>query len=215
MAGIINVVTGEMKSDKKICNRLIMAINSSRPLSKQDKRRDYAFAIFFVALTVCVPLISIPWLMTIHKPASALAVSAVSIGTAMIVGISRRRKIIRAFYRTEDAHKSVSVEDGNDKLEDLLKTDEVLVSTIPQKDCYIDVLYNWLCWRKLIVPGEQVIWYTVDADKLQPFLNIESDLSGQEKVLAMMFKDRLPDDVNRFYIEAEYLGVYLMNNIKV
>ena len=204
----------EAKTDKKICNRIIMAINSARPLSASEKKRDYAYGIFLIVLMIFVPLFSIPWLMAVKKPVLALLVNIVSIGTALFVGLGNRRRIIRSFYLTHDAQRFISIENGDDRLEDCLKTDEVLVSTIPQKEQYIDVLYNWLCWRKLIDPNEQVLWYAIDSDMLKPFLNEESDLSAQEKVLVMTFKGRLPDDIHRFYAEAEYLGVYLMNNIK-
>ena len=205
----------EEKNDKKICNRIIMAINSVRPLSAKERRRDYAYGIFLMVLMIFVPLLSIPWLMAVKKPVLALLVNTVSIGTALFIGLGNRRRIIRSFYLTRDAHRFVSIENGNETLEDFLKTDEVLISTIPQRDPYIDVLYNWLCRRNLIDPNEQVHWYAIDSDKLMPFLNEESDLSMQEKVLLMTFKGRLPDDIRRFYAEAKYLGVYLLNNIKV
>ncbi len=202
------------KSDRKICNKIIMAINSVRPLSAREKRCDYAFAIFFVSLMILVPLISIPWLMTVGKPILALLINTVSIGTALFVGIGNRQRILRSFYLTQDAHRLVTIESGDEQLEDFLKTDEVLISTLPQKDLYIDVLYNWLCRRNLIRVKEEVTWYAIDAGKLQPYLNQESDLSGQEKILLMVMKGRLPDDPDRFYAEAKYLGVYLLNNIK-
>lgn len=202
------------KSDRKICNKIIMAINSVRPLSAREKRCDYAFAIFFVSLMILVPLISIPWLMAVGKPILALFINIISVGTALLVGISNRRRILRSFYLTPDAHRFVSIENGNEQLEDFLKTDEVLISTIPQKDPYIDVLYNWLCRRDLLRVKEQVTWYAIDTGRLQPYLNQESDLSGQGKILLMVMKGRLPDDPDRFYIEAKYLGVYLLNNIK-
>lgn len=190
-----------------------MAINSAGPLSESERRRDYAYGIFLVVLMIFVPLFSIPWLMAAGKPALALVVNTVSIGTALLVGIGNRRKIIRSFYLIRDAHRLVSIENGNDQLEDFLKTDEVLLSTIPQREPYINVLYNWLCRRKLIAPGERVIWYTVCTDRLKPYLNEESDLPGQEKMLLMAFKGRLPDDVYRFHVEAKYLGVYLKNSV--
>ena len=204
----------EEKNDKKICDRIIMAINSVRPLSGREKKRDLALAVFLVVLLIFVPLVSIPWLMALKKPVAALLINTVSIGTALFVGIGNRRRIIRSFYLARDAHRFVSVENGNDRVEDFLKTDEVLVSAIPQKDPYIDVLYNWLCRRNLIALNEPVTWYSVDAGRLQPFLNGETDLSAQEKVLLMVFKGRLPDDAGRFYAEAKYLGVYLLNDIK-
>ena len=203
-----------MKEDRKICDRIVMAINSVRPLNVKEKRLDYLYAIFLVVLGIFVPLFSIPWLMTIGKPLIALIVNVFSIGLAAIVGLSRRRKILKSFYQVKDSHNFVTIENGNDRLEDLLGINEVLLCVLPQKDCYIDILYNWLCRRGLIDPGKTETWYRIDTELLEPYLNEESDLSGQKSVLLMTFENRLPDDVARFYAEEGILGVRLLNNIR-
>lgn len=198
------------KASRKACNRIIMAINSVRPMTRKDQRFDYAYAIFLTVLGIFVPMFCIPWLMTINKPLTALIVSAISIGIAATIGLSIRGKILKSFYIINDAHNYVTIKDGNEKLEDFFKIDEVLLSTIPQNDCYMDVLYNWLCWRKLVNPNEEVTWYRVDCKILEPYLNEDSDLSDQDSVLFMTFKKRLPNDATRFFVEAAILGVCLL-----
>ena len=202
----------EIRRDKRACKRIIMAVNSERPMSHRERKLDYAYAITLVALGIFVPLISIPWLMAVDKPLAALAVTAVSIAAALMIVLSSRRSIIKAFHLTENGHELMTILNGGDRVEDLLKVDEVLLCVLPQRACYLDLVYDWLCRQGLVVPGEELTCWIVDGEKLMPYLNEGSDLTAP--VFLMRFEGRLPDDPVRFYREKQHLGIYLINDVR-
>ena len=200
----------EIRRDKRACKRIIMAVNSERPMSHRERKLDYAYAITLVALGIFVPLISIPWLMAVDKPLAALAVTAVSIAAALMIGLSRRRSIIKAFHLTENGHELMTILNGDDRIADLMKVDEVLLCVLPLRVCYLDLVYAWLCRQGLISPRETLPCWRVDGEKLMPYLRADNDLSGP--VFLMRFDGRLPDDPVRFYREKQCVGIFLIND---
>jgi len=198
--------------DRKTCKRIIIAMNAGRPMNDQDRRIDSIYGIALCILWIFVPLISIPWLMTLNKPLTALIVNVSSFAISLLIGLSRRKWILNSFYLVKDAYQLFDMRNGNEKIDELCTTNETLLCLMPLKDVYLDLLYNWFCWRKLLETGEKLPCYEVDGRKLSPYLNDENKLDQQ--VLLMTFKGRLPDSASRFYNEKDLLGVYLLNDVK-
>ncbi|MBQ9268725.1 MAG: hypothetical protein IJ206_04305 [Oscillospiraceae bacterium] len=191
----------EIRRDKRACNRIVMAVNSERPMSKRERKADYAYAITLVSLGIFVPLISIPWLMTVKRPLAALSVTAVSVAAALIIGLSRRRSILKQFFQIGNGQELMTILKGDDRIADLMKVDEVLLCVLPQRACYLDLVYAWLCRQGLVIPGETLPCWRVDGEELMPYLRVGSELSGP--VFLMRFDGRLPDDPVRFYREKK------------
>lgn len=202
----------EIRRDKRACKRIVMAVNSERPMSKRERKADYAYAITLVTLGIFVPLVSIPWLMAVNRPLAALSVTAVSVAAALIVGLSRRRSILKQFFPIGNGHELMTILNGDDRIADLMKVDEVLLCVLPLRVCFFDLVYAWLCRQGLVSPGETLPCWRVDGEKLMPYLRADNDLSGP--VFLMRFDGRLPDDPVRFYREKQCVGIFLINDLR-
>ena len=199
-------------SDAKICNRIIMGINSVRPMGEKEKKFDYAYGIVLVSLWILVPLVSLPWLLTIGKPVTAFVITAVSYALSLVIGLSRRRSILRSFYQVENGHTYMSFADAGYDTEQLCRSEGMMVCVMPERDCYMDILYNWLCWRRIIEPKEKLQCFRCTIEEMRPFLKEDCELSGP--AVLVKTDGRMPDDIMRFYNEKGFAGVYRMEEIR-
>ncbi len=194
----------------RICNKAIMKMNAERPMTDRERKFDLIYGIVLAILLVGVPLVTLPWLLTVNRPWTALIVNVISIGLFLIIGISRRRLILRKFHMVENADSYVEVREDPD-MAAMKKIIPVLVFPIPNDPVYLDLLYNWLCWRQLIQPREKLtVWHIMGA-QLAPYLKVKAD--ADIDVMLVPLEGRMPDDWRRLKMEMSIMGMQQLYDI--
>ena len=87
---------------RRIIKRLIMSLNATRSMDRRERRQDIAFAVFFCAMALVVPMVLCPVLDAFVGLPVALAVLALCWALAFGMGLWNRWRVLRGFYLVHD-----------------------------------------------------------------------------------------------------------------
>ena len=190
------------KTPKQQCNDLIMAMNATRPMNGEERKRDVMYGMVLTFLFMLIPLVSLVFLCSVNQPLWGFLAAAVSAGIGLAIGLHRRAQIIKDFYRYENGSELTEIRDAKPVLPEIMNSRLCLISLLPQNDEMINLLYNWLCARNLLDGGEKLSVYTVRGSDLQEYVSVSLP---QKPLLLIPLGDREPDSVQRLYTEMGIL----------
>ncbi|MBQ6395619.1 MAG: hypothetical protein IJH87_04680, partial [Atopobiaceae bacterium] len=149
---------------KRECDALVMAMNAVRPMETMERNLDLIWGSLMVTLLIGVPLTGGAFLVGRGDLPLAVGVSILSIGLFFLLGFARRTRVLRGFYRFEEADEAVEVIDSIGEESTLMRGKPALVMCLPADPCVLVVIRNWFVHRNLVEPEDRIVLHRVRAD---------------------------------------------------
>ena len=201
------------KAIEKYCNDLIMNMNAFRQMDPEEKKKDMCYGAFLTAFLIVIPMIVMIIFMVLEKHLWGILISAASVAFALFYGLSRRKQIIRSFYQNENGADLVDLEQSTGNLQEAADNTRCIAANLPAEKEIFNLIYNWLCNRKLLDNGERLRIIRAGHDDLSGLVDPQYLPAGD--VLLIMTPEREPDSWQRVRLEMNIMQmVFLLNLMK-
>lgn len=194
---------------RRECDALVMSMNAVRSMDTMERNLDLAWGSFMVTLLIGVPLIGGAFLAGRGELPLAVGVSILSIALFFLFGFARRGRVLKEFYRFEEAGDAVEVVDSIGSENTLMRGKPALVVCLPADPCVLVVIRNWFVRRGLVEPAGRIVLHRVRADW---FLEPEDgDAVPGAEALFFSLESFEPDDPDCFdreclVMHAHFIG---------
>lgn len=196
---------------QRICNDLIMTMNSIRPMSEKERKEDRNWGIMMMVLLIFAPLIAGVVLSVNGRTWVGLIIMAVCWLLFLVLGLGRRKKFIRAFYQDEDGVLYIDLHEEKELPEELRHVEPVLLFAMPPEKPFLNLIYNWLLNRCLIRDRETLQVHHMHGRDIAGHISIPAD--ADTDVLLVPLAGSEPDDWQRMLNEAAILKVHVFSSI--
>lgn len=148
-------------------HHVVMALNANREMDVADKRRDFAYAVYFLVTMFFIPIILAVLALTFDKPGLGMTLIVLSIATGLVPSLFVRQRIINRFFAVRDVRPYFALEELCE--ESLTSPDSVLIKpALVFRSSYdegsLTFVYNWLRSRHALKEGSRLTGYNFRGD---------------------------------------------------
>lgn len=199
------------KAAAQYCRNLIMNMNAFRQMDPEEKKKDMRYGAFLSAFLIVIPMIVMIIFMVLDQHLWGILISLASIGFALLYGLNVRKNIIRSFYQNENGADLVDLEESTGNLQEAADNPRCIAASLPVEKEIFNLIYNWLCNRKLLENGERLRIIRAGQDGLSSLVDPHYLPAGD--VLLIMTPEREPDSWQRLRLEMNIMQMVFLQNL--
>ena len=156
----------------------VMYLNAVRPMSDEERNRDFAYGITMMVLFLIIPLLGAGVAATTGNTSAGAAIVFTSLGLALALGLNTRRRILSEFFRVGDASPFTSLRNVTNRpqLDELVKRPSLVFKGAPDAG-KLTFIYNWLLARHAIEERSVLEAYRLEGSDLTRWLEIGFELN--------------------------------------